>query len=258
MLINDSIHITHWGDVGPKLVLIHGSAQGSIVGGDTCFSNQKSLAARGFQLVIPDRPGHGKSPAPGRPDDAQLDGQWIAELFDDHVHVVGHSFGGACALNAVSRRPEKVRSLTLIEPAMFTLVMDDARVRKFVLGLLATKFFSFSPTRRVRGFAKRMHIPTDIHGGASDEELIRMDKGLSQLKLPTKAALGRELGIIKEARVPLLVVTGGWNPAFTAVGDRVSTMGGGRHVIVPSPHHFPQLATDQFNELLITFVQANA
>jgi pimeloyl-ACP methyl ester carboxylesterase len=186
VLIDRSIHITHWGDVGPKLILIHGSAQGSKVGGDTCFSRQESLAAQGFQLVAPDRPGHGQSPAPGRPDDAEADGQWIAELFDDGVHVVGHSFGGACALNAVSRRAEKVRSLTLIEPAMFTLVMDDARVRKFVLGLLATKFFSFSATRRVRGFAKHMHIPADIHGGASDEEMARMDKGLSQLKLPSR------------------------------------------------------------------------
>lgn len=51
--------------------------------------------------------------------------------------------------------------------------------------------------------------------------------------------------------IPLLVVTGGWSPAFTAVGDAVAAMGGGTHVIIQSPHHFPQLASDEFNELLV-------
>jgi pimeloyl-ACP methyl ester carboxylesterase len=43
------------------VISVHGGAQGSN------FSAQRALADRGWQLVVPDRPGHGRSPDPGRP-----------------------------------------------------------------------------------------------------------------------------------------------------------------------------------------------
>ena len=115
------LNITRWGDAGPRVVMVHGSAQGSRVGGARHFSKQAALKDRGWQIVVPDRPGHGLSRAPGRPDDAELDGEWVAEMLEGGAHLVGHSFGGAVALAAAARRPEAVYSLTLIEPAMQAL-----------------------------------------------------------------------------------------------------------------------------------------
>lgn len=61
------------GTSGPTIVLIHGSAQGGSAGGDRHFVAQRSLGERGYQIIVPDRPGHGLSPSPGRPDDAEAD-----------------------------------------------------------------------------------------------------------------------------------------------------------------------------------------
>ena len=58
-LTDDTIHITRWGDSGPRVVLIHGGMQGSKSGGDRHFMAQSQLGENGWQVLAPDRPGHG-------------------------------------------------------------------------------------------------------------------------------------------------------------------------------------------------------
>lgn len=251
------IHITRWGGSGPRVVLVHGSAQGSRIGGDHHFRAQQALADDGWRLIVPDRPGHGLSRAPGRPDDAEADGGWVADLLDDGAHLVGHSFGGCVALAAAARRPDAVRSLTLVEPGMQKLAIDDPHVRRFVMRLVATMIFSFSPERRATRFAKLVGIPGDIRGGSSRDELKAMGRGIARLKVPDAATLRRELEVVKEVGIPLLVVTGGWSPSFDAVGARAASVGGGRHQIVASTDHFPNLAPG-FNPVLTAFMNAAA
>ena len=54
------------------------------------------------------------------------------------VHLLGNSFGGAVALTVAARRPELVRTLTLVSPAMPDLRPDPRRVSdpKLLLSLL--------------------------------------------------------------------------------------------------------------------------
>jgi pimeloyl-ACP methyl ester carboxylesterase len=54
------------------------------------------------------------------------------------VHLLGNSFGGAVALSVAARRPELVRTLTLISPAMPDLRPDPRRISdpKLLLSLL--------------------------------------------------------------------------------------------------------------------------
>jgi pimeloyl-ACP methyl ester carboxylesterase len=54
------------------------------------------------------------------------------------VHLLGNSFGGAVALSVAARRPELVRTLTLVSPAMPDLRPDPRRVSdpKLLLSLL--------------------------------------------------------------------------------------------------------------------------
>src|SRR5947209_4813108 len=99
---------------GPKVVFVHG---GEEAGGAVAFAAQFPLADR-FTLIMPDLPGHGQSPAHGRAS-ADRDAILVADLLDDGVHLVGHSYGGAVALRAAARRPDAVHSLVLIEPATF-------------------------------------------------------------------------------------------------------------------------------------------
>ena len=252
-----SIFITRWGSAGPKVVMVHGRAQGSEVGGQRHFSEQQVLAQRGWQLIVPDRPGHGRSPAPGRPDDAEADAEWVAELLGDGAHLVGHSFGGCVALATAARRPEAVRSLTLIEPGMQKLATDDPAVRKFGLQMLMVLRFSWSDASRARRFAELVHIPDEIRGGSSPEEFKRMGRGIARLKVPDKGTLQRELDVVKRAGIPLKVITGGWSPAFEATADRVAAAGGGRRGVIKSDHHFPQRVSDEFNQVLMAFMTAS-
>ena len=91
----------------------------------------EALAAR-CEAITPDLHGHGRSPA--WPADAanslHVDAHAASALLPDAddgfaasgVHLVGHSYGGAVALQIALREPRRVRSLTLYEPVTFGLM----------------------------------------------------------------------------------------------------------------------------------------
>jgi pimeloyl-ACP methyl ester carboxylesterase len=249
------IHVTYWGDSGPRVVLVHGGAQGTAVGGETNFSNQRVLAERGWQLIVPDRPGHGKSPDPGRPDDAEADGVWVADLLGDGAHLLGHSFGGCVALSAAARRPEAVKSLTLIEPAMLQFAASNPAVRRQLFAIMRAMIFSFSNAGRARRMLKLLGIPPEVRGTGDKAQLARLGKSLGRVRISNKEVLTRELGVIKQAGIPLLVITGGWNPAFEASSDAVAAAAGGRRAVIQAGHHFPQIVSDELNQVFAAFMQ---
>ena len=256
-MIDPNIHITRWGTTGPKIVLIHGGAQGNKhFGGDRHFVLQQRLAERGYQLVVPDRPGHGRSPYPNRPDDAEADGAWVAQLLGDGAHLVGHSFGACVALAAAAMRPAAVRSLTMIEPAMPKLATNQPAVIRFGLKLMMATVFSASASSRARKFSRIVGIPPELQSLGGPEEVKKVGQALKELKLPSKTELTRWLETVKKAEVPLLVVSGGWNPAFEALSDTVAQIGGGRRLVIRSPHHFPQSISGEFNDTLAATIDA--
>ena len=252
---DESMFVTRWGQSGPKVVLVHGSAQGSKVGGAHHFTAQQRLSERGWQLLVPDRPGHGRSPDPGRPDDAQADGGLVADLLGKGAHLVGHSFGACVALAAAAKRPEAVRSLTIIEPAMAAMAVNKPVVLRFVLKIVAIMLFSLSAESRLKRFVKLVNIPPEIRGGSDADELKRMGRAIKQLKLPTKPGLLHDWDIVRRAGIPVLVVSGGWRPAFEAISDETARVGGGRRLVIRSAHHFPQQVSDEFNLELAKFMQ---
>ena len=56
------------------------------------------------------------------------------------------------------------------------------------------------------------------------------------------------------AHIPLLAVTGGWSPAFDAIGEGLAAATGGEHRVVAAGHHFPQMLAEPFNAELIAFL----
>ena len=91
---------------------------------------------------------------------------------------------------------------------------------------------------------------------AGSEEAKKVGKGLKTLKLPSKRQLTQWLETVKEANIPLRVVTGGWNPAFGAVAEMVAAVGGGGRTVIRSEHHFPQNVSDELNQTLAGAVDA--
>ncbi len=86
------------------------------------------FANRGFAVLAPDLPGHGRSAgAPLSSIAAMAD--WTAALIDAAgvraARLVGHSMGSLVALETAARHPKKVTSLALIATAAPMRVSDD-------------------------------------------------------------------------------------------------------------------------------------
>ena len=81
-----------------------------------------------FRIFTPDLPGYGASTVAatgGLGGDAAIIGALIDRI-GAPVHLVGHSYGGAVALKLAASRPDAVRSLTVIEPVAFHLLIDGS------------------------------------------------------------------------------------------------------------------------------------
>jgi pimeloyl-ACP methyl ester carboxylesterase len=86
----------------------------------------------GWRVLAPDFIGYGQSDAwpegkvfTGQADLAVLVA--LAKKTKKHVHLVGHSYGAAMALEAARELGGKVRSLTLVEPVSFNLLRVEGR-----------------------------------------------------------------------------------------------------------------------------------
>jgi len=114
------------GHDGTPVVLLHSSASSS----SQWRALMESLSAQ-HRVLAPDLQGCGKSAPwhfqrPLRLDD-EVDA--LAEVFEragPRFHLVGHSFGGAVALRAALRHADRLASLTLFEPVLFSLLMAGA------------------------------------------------------------------------------------------------------------------------------------
>lgn len=108
------LHVERRGS-GPPVVLLHGfTGDGTTMGG---------LAQRleaDAEVVVPDLVGHGRSCSPVDERNYSVDAMaaHVAAIGEEAIggpfHLVGYSMGGRVALTLACRRPELLRSLTLI------------------------------------------------------------------------------------------------------------------------------------------------
>src|SRR4051794_28014603 len=99
---------------GRPLLLLHGGLGSGEMFGPVI----PALAGAGYQLIVPDLQGHGRTADIDRPIDHRLMADDIAALIDhlglEKPDVVGYSLGGGVALFTASKYPEKVSKLVLI------------------------------------------------------------------------------------------------------------------------------------------------
>ncbi len=263
------INVVELGAEGPTVLFVHGGVQGGLGGGPDTFDRQHALADMGWRLRLVERPGFGGSPSRGV-DDMAADAEWIAEMLGDGAHLVGHSWGAAEALLAAARRPEAVRSLTLIEPALFPIVMTDPALRadpemQAVGGRLAQLMLrSETPAEYAIAFARTVLGPPDdpetrerVAGLEADPALAaRVGCAVLHGVIPPPEALRAAADAVGGRKVPVLVVSGGWTPFFDRVGEVVARFTGGRLETVPAPNHMVQAGNpDAFNQLLDRFMR---
>jgi pimeloyl-ACP methyl ester carboxylesterase len=123
--VNDTrLFYTLTGIAGPPLVLVHGSWAD--------WSDWELVIpafARHHRVLAYDRRGHSQSDRAPRVDGIAADVADLAALIETldlaPAHIVGLSAGGCIALRLAASRPELVRCISVHEPPLMGLVMND-------------------------------------------------------------------------------------------------------------------------------------
>ncbi|MFF6979986.1 alpha/beta fold hydrolase [Streptomyces sp. NPDC008343] len=104
---------------GPPVLLLHGGGPGA--SGVSNYTRNIAALASEYRVVVPDLPGYGRSTK--GVDGADPFGHLAAgirglldELGLDKAHLVGNSYGGACALRLALDTPDRVDRLVLMGP----------------------------------------------------------------------------------------------------------------------------------------------
>lgn len=104
---------------GPAVVLLHGGGPGA--SGVANYARNIDALATDFRVIVPDLPGYGRSTKGvdgSDPFGYLADGirGLMNRLAIDEAHLVGNSYGGACALRLALDTPDRVGKMVLMGP----------------------------------------------------------------------------------------------------------------------------------------------
>lgn len=117
------MHVVAHG-TGPALVLLHQTPR--------CWDEYRPLLDHldGYQVIIPDLPGHGAS-APPAHNTVDAAAQAVLAVLDtfgvSRIHLVGHHFGGLVAYHLAACAPDLVESLVLSSTPYIDAAERDRR-----------------------------------------------------------------------------------------------------------------------------------
>ena len=227
-------------------MLVHGS----VVNAELTWSAQKPLADR-FEIVAPNRRGF-----PPGPDvdavDFEDEAEWFQPFLEADTHVLGHSYGGVIALLAVAKQPERLRSLTVIEPPALGVARGRLAVDEFVQR--TDEHWTNGPrdpAAFLRGFLDL--VGSSIPPGSFSPELLQGARTLMVERSPAEAVI--PFDELARASFPKLVVSGGHGPAFEDVCGVLEEWLGAERAVLPGAGHSVQRLGEPFNELLTSFVE---
>ena len=236
-----AIAVVREGD-GPEVLLVHGGA-----GPNTTWGALAPLRAR-WTLAFVHRRGYPPSPAPadGR-QDFEVDAADLASLLDGRPHVVAHSYGVLGALIAATRRPDRVGSLTLIEPPLYHLVPSDPEVARLerMGNAVLTDGLDADPAT-LREFLRLAGSP-GVDDGPLPEGVANGVRRAQGGRLPGEAK--PRLEVLRGTNVPSLVASGGHAPGLERICDALAAAIDGERLVVPGAGHFVAAAPGFTNRL---------
>jgi pimeloyl-ACP methyl ester carboxylesterase len=239
------LYVEQWGSSGSRAVLVHGGGSG----GAANFQQQKALAER-WTLLIPDRPGYGKSPSIGTKDFEQ-DAPYIAELLGAGAHLVGHSYGGIVALLAAALRPDAVLSLTVVEPPLFRIGAGEPDVDRFADEMIALFRSPPDPETFMRQFLALSGVPVQLPASPFPPPLLKSAQDMLTVRGPWEAVI--PIRILAAAPFPKLIITGDHRRAYEVIADRLAEHIGGERAVIPGKQHSVQEVGAAFNDVVEHF-----
>ena len=192
---------THWrsfGDGPETALLLHCALAHS-----GAWRGVASALSGRLSLLAPDMPGHGKSADWDHRRDLHDQITDIAlDCLGSGGHVIGHSFGATIALRLAIEAPEKVRSLTLIEPVLFAAAKPEPAIYDQYLEDAAV----FGAAMQKGDWAASAKAFTTVWGGGGDWDALPDNE---------KAGLASRMHFIRETEPCLF-------------DDRANLLGAGR------------------------------
>ena len=204
------------------------------------------------RILAPDIAGYGNDPGPFEmpttlAEEVEALTYGLAEATGP-IHLVGHSYGGAIAFKIATDSPlaHRVRSLTLIEPVLPTLLLEsgaDRRLHDRFVVLAHTLYEDLSDGHFSEAIDKFLAFWA---GSGSSENIstktrIRLIEHAEKLAFDFEAALG-EKDVAPAAaaiQIPTLLFSGGLSPYLTQriVQRLASTINGAKTRHLPAAGH---------------------
>jgi pimeloyl-ACP methyl ester carboxylesterase len=270
---------------GEPALYVHG-----LGGASTNWTDFAALLATRLDAESPDLPGFGWSPPPAaagrRAYSITAQADLVIALLARRpgpVHLVGNSMGGAISIQVAARRPDLVRTLTLISPAVPDLKPRQGSDRALPLllvpgvdKLVARRLDRLSPARRTRALLELVYgdpavVPANRIAEAeaefarraglahSTEALARAFRGLvGAYLLPGERSMWR---LAARITAPTLLVWGDRDRlVHVSNAPRTArTIAGSRLLVLPGVGHVAQLeAPETTARAVLGLIEDNA
>jgi pimeloyl-ACP methyl ester carboxylesterase len=259
--------ITHYDVAGPekgqRVILVHGFSVPSYIWDST----SAALTAAGFRVARYDTFGRGFSDRPNVAYSTDLFDRQLHQLLDsllwrDPVDLIGLSMGGPVTANFAGRHPERVRSLTLIDPAagpnspvpaLFRLPIVGAMLWQTmaVSGMADRQLSDFVEPARWPDWPSRYRVQMQYHGFGRAL--------LSTLHENEKESFDSVYARVGAAGIPTLLI---WGKEDQTVKNEnaasvVKAIPQAQYHPIEHAGHLPHMErTDVVNPLLIAFLRS--
>ncbi len=237
-----------WGETGPPVVLVHGSLNSAAA----AFGEQRVLADR-YRLIAPYRRGYRPSPPTDRID-PDRDARDIVEILGDGAHLVGTSMGGVVAMRAAALAPDRVWSLTVIEPPAMPNAIGRPEADRLIDGMRGC--WDVADPDDLEGFAARFLRVLGVDMALPSPLPPPFAEAIRNLTTERPWETGVPVERLTRTPFPKLVVSGGGTPGFEDVADALAEQLPAKRVLFAGSPHAVQKIGKPFNDELTAHIDA--
>jgi lipase len=206
--VTDLLHVHRYGPARPPQILaVHG-----LTGHGQRWQTLATRHLPEFAIVAPDLIGHGRS-SWAAPWNIDANVSALARLLDAEadgpVVVVGHSFGGAVALNLAAARPDLVAALVLLDPAV---ALDGGWMRDIADDMFASPDYTDRDEARLeKANGSWGEVDPEELDRELDEHLIEQPNGRAgwRISIPAMLSYWSELArpiVLPRSGIPITLV----------------------------------------------------